>query len=78
MNDKTFQVSVDGEPVVIPRKDVTPAVILSAAGFQPEDRYLIEIEGQKKTSYRDNPNSEIRVHENQLFITARLAAVGVA
>lgn len=78
MKDKSFEITVDGETVEIPRKDVTPALIIEIAGLDPAERYLIQITGQKKESYKDSPNEVIHVHENQVFITGKLGAVAVA
>jgi len=76
--NKTFEVTVDCETVVIPRKHVTPSLILNKAGLDPADRYLIQINGQNKVSYKDKADQVINVHENQVFITGKLGAVAVA
>ena len=76
--DKTFTVTVDGEPVEIPRKGVTPRLVLQLAGLDPETRYLIEKRGSQTISYRDNPDAEISVHENQVFLSARFGPVPVS
>lgn len=77
-DDKTFTVTVDGEPVEIPRKDVTPRVILVAAGLDPSTRYLIEKHGSNTISYKDKPDQELNVHENQTFLTGRCGPVTVS
>ena len=77
-DNKTFTVSVDAEPVEIPRKDVTPKMILVAAGLDPDKRYLIEVIGNKNTSYIDLPNDAIKVHANQTFLTACRGPVTVS
>lgn len=76
--EKVFEVTVDGENVEIPREDVTPILILEKAGLDPADRYLIQIIGQKMESYKDDPEQDINVHQNQVFITGKLGAVAVA
>jgi hypothetical protein len=76
--EKTFTVTVDGEPVEIPRKDVTARAILIAAGLDPAQRYLIEKHGNQTTSYKDTPDAEIKVHQNQVFVTGRLGPVTVS
>jgi len=75
---KTFTVTVDGEPVEIPRKDVTPRDILTAANLDPTERYLIEKHGNQTTSYKDKLDEPIKVHENQTFLTGRLGPVTVS
>ena len=77
-NDKTFTVTVDGEPVEIPRKDVTAGNILEAAGLDPTVRYLIEKKGNKTISYKDRPDTVVNVHANQVFLTGRVGPVPVA
>lgn len=76
--DKTFTVSVDGDEFEIPRKGNTPASILTAAGIDPTKRYLIEIKGNNQTPYRDHPNEEIQVHQNQQFVTGSLDPIPVS
>jgi hypothetical protein len=77
-DEKVFEVTVDGEKVEIPRENVTPILILEKAGLDPADRYLIQIIGQKMESYKDDPEQDINVHQNQVFITGKLGAVAVA
>lgn len=76
--EKSFTVTVDGEEVEIPRKNVTPRQILEFAELDPTQRYLIERRGNRTISYRDNPDEEITVHQNQIFLTGRLGPVAVA
>ena len=76
--DKYFEITVDGEEIEVPRKNTTPTLILELAGIDPKERYLIQITGQNKESYKDNPEQEIHVHENQIFVTGKLGAVAVA
>lgn len=75
---KTFDVTVDGETVGIPRKDVTPRDILEAAGLNPDSRYLVEIKGSNRVSYKGETDEEINVHENQKFVSNRLGNVPVS
>lgn len=77
-HDKTFTVSVDGEPIVVPRTGNTPRKILELAGLDPSTRYLIEKRGNKTISYKDNADDEIQVHQHQIFVTGRCGAVPVA
>lgn len=77
-NDKTFTVTVDGEPVEVPRKDVTAREILVLAGLNPTERYLIEKHGDNTTSYKDNADGVVKVHENQVFLTGRCGPVTVS
>lgn len=77
-NDQTFTVTLDGEPVEVPRKDVTARDILVLAGLDPTQRYLIEKHGTQTTSYKENPDSPVKVHENQVFLTGRCGPVPVS
>ena len=78
VDKKTFSVTVDGELVEIPRKEVTPRLILQLAGIDPTKRFLIEKQGDHTISYRDNPDVEIHVHENEIFLTGKLGEVPVS
>ena len=76
--DKTFTVTVNGDPVEIPRTDMTARKVLIAAGLDPKQRYLIAKDGNRTIWYKDNPDEAIHVHENQVFLTGRLGPVSVS
>lgn len=77
-SDKTFTVTVDGEPVEVPRKDLTARDILLLAGLNATERYLIEKHGNNTTSYKDNLDGVVKVHESQVFLTGRCGPVPVS
>ena len=77
-HNKTFTVTVDGEPVEVSRKGVTARAILEIAGLDPATRYLIEKHGNQTISYKGKADSEVKVHQNQVFLTGRCGAVPVA
>ena len=61
--------TVDDEPQSTTSKILTPRQILSDAGIDPATHYLVELQGQHQVSYKDTPDVEIKMHENQKFIS---------
>jgi hypothetical protein len=63
------EVSVDGETYTAPSKEMTPDQILQLAGIDPTQNYLVEKHGREQTSYQNNGETSIKVHENETFIS---------
>lgn len=61
--------AVDGEPFTTTDPTLTPRQIMRLAGVDPDANYLVEIKGRHQTSYRDQPDVEIRVQKGDTFIT---------
>lgn len=68
-HDHTITYEVNGESESTTEKVLTPVQIIKNAGLDPESNYLIEIKGNQQISYKDNPNEEIKMHNNMKFIT---------
>jgi hypothetical protein len=69
-NDKhTIHYTVSDEPQSTTQKEMTPVEIMKNAGVDPAQNYLIQIEGNHKKSYKDNPNEIIHMHDKMTFIT---------
>lgn len=65
----TFNYTVDDEPQSTTSHILTPTQILTNAGIDPNTHYLVQIEGNNRISYQDNPNQEIHMHEHMKFIS---------
>jgi len=77
--EKTVVVLVDGEEVEIQKKNVTARIVLTAAGLDVKDRYLIEKQGTHTVSYKDKLDVEINgIHKGKEFLTVRLGPVAVS
>jgi hypothetical protein len=61
--------TVDDEPQSTTSKILTPKQILVNAGIDPANHYLVQLQGQHKISYKDNPDEEIKMHEHMRFIS---------
>lgn len=61
--------TVDGEKQTTSERELTSVQILSNAGIDAATHYLVQIEGQHKISYQDNPQTEIHMHEHMKFIS---------
>ena len=59
---EVFHYTVDGEPEMTDKKHLTANEILSLAGLEPNDYYLVQIypDGSQK-EYKDNPNEKIEM-----------------
>ena len=74
----TFNYKVDDEVYKTDKKEMTPNEILINAKFNPSQVYLIELEGEKETSFRDDPNKILHMHEGMEFITANRGPLPVS
>lgn len=66
---KLIDITLDGEPVTVDGHDQTPNTVLRAAGIDPATHYLVKIEGRHQTSYKDQGDVEIKVHEGEKFVS---------
>lgn len=77
--EKTVVVLVDGDSVEIPKKNVTARIILTSAGLDVNDRYLIEKQGDHTVSYKGKLDEEINgIHIGKEFFTGRIGPVIVS
>jgi hypothetical protein len=73
----TFLYAVDGEPQQTDQHVLTVRQILSNAGVNPVERYLIELRGKEQFPLHDL-DAEVHISENEKFITAFIGPVPVA
>ena len=66
--DKDIDYTVGDQEEETELKDMTPTQILEKAGIDPNTNYLIQIEGKKRVSYKDDPNTELKMHNGMKFI----------
>ncbi|MFJ9604700.1 hypothetical protein [Streptomyces althioticus] len=65
---KTVTVTVDGEPVEVP-KHTTPNAVLGMAGIDAATHYLVRITGRHQHSFAGRGEEEITVHERETFVS---------
>ncbi|MGW7360413.1 hypothetical protein ACWGI0_28215 [Streptomyces sp. NPDC054802] len=65
---KTVTVTVDGEPVEVP-KHTTPNTILALADIDAVTHYLVRITGRHQHSFAGRGEGEITVHERETFVS---------
>lgn len=68
-NPQAITFTVDGEPETTSERKLTPVQIMQLAHIDPASNYLVRVEGRNQTSYKDQPNTEIEVHEHEVFVT---------
>jgi len=66
---RTTTFYVDGETVTTQIQDLSQKQIMELARVNPATNYLVLVEGRHQTSYKDDPNTPIEVHENETFVT---------
>lgn len=76
MKMKTFEYSVDGEPQTTTEHELTAAKILSDAGLDPTQRYLIELKGKHQERLAND--AVVHMHEHMKFVTAFIGPVPVS
>lgn len=65
---ETVTVTVDGEPVEVP-KHTTPNTVLGLAGIDAATHYLVRITGRHQHSFAGRGEEEITVHERETFVS---------
>ena len=65
----TFNYTVDDEPQSTTSHDLTPNQILSNAGIDTSNHYLVEIRGKERISYQDKGDTVIHMHEHMKFVS---------
>ena len=73
-----FHYTVDGEPQETTEQILTPVQILSKAGLDASQYYLVEIIGNKQESFQNKPNDSIHMHEKMEFISVFLGSTPVS
>jgi len=70
--------SVDDEPQETTERTLTPVQIMQNAGIDPATHYLVELVGNTRKSYKDEPSATIHMHEHQKFATQFTGEVPVS
>lgn len=69
---------VNDEPQETRQRELTPRQIMSNSGVNPDENYLVEIEGHHRKSYKDKTDTPIHMHEHMVFITIFIGPVPVS
>ena len=70
--------TVADEPQTTTEHTLTPHQIMSNAGINPDENYLVEIRGRERVSFKDKPNEPIHMHEGQKFVVVFVGPVPVS
>ncbi len=73
-----FQYTVDGEAQTTTEHILTPIAIMKNAGVDPNTHYLVQMIGNTRKSYQDNPNEEIHMHNHMVFFTNAIGPTPVS
>ena len=77
-NHHGIDYTVDGEPQTTLERSLTPRQIITKAGLNPDERYLVQIQGRHQESYQNSPDEPIRLHEHEVFVTVFTGPVPVS
>lgn len=72
-----FEYTVDGEAQQTDKHQLTVREILTNAGVNPNERYLIELHGKDQVPLHDL-SAVVQMHQGLKFITAFIGPVPVA
>jgi hypothetical protein len=64
-----FNYIVDDEPQATSSHELSAKQILENAGIDPASHYLVQIEGDHRVSYQNDPDKLIHMHEHMKFIS---------
>jgi len=59
-------------------RTLTPSQIMSKAGINPDENYLVEIVGRERVSFKDKPNDPIEMRNGMKFVTVFVGPVPVS
>lgn len=66
---KHIKILLDGDPLVVPDKEITPNEILQLAGLDPATHYLVRVKGRHQDSFQGKGDESIRVHDGEVFVS---------
>lgn len=66
---RQVQITLDGDSLVLPSREVSPNQILTIAQLDPTTHYLVLVEGRHQVSYQGKGDDTIQVHNNEAFIS---------
>lgn len=69
---------IDDEPQETTEHVLTARQILENAGIDPSNHYLVEVQGDHQVSYKDNPETQIHIHEHQKFYSNKTGPTPVS
>lgn len=73
-----FDYTVDDESQTTTEHQLTPIQILTNAGIDGSNHYLVQIVGNHQESYKDRPEFEIHMHEHMKFISVPIGPTPVS
>lgn len=74
----TFEYTVDDEPQATENHVLTANQILTNAGIDPTQHYLVELKGATRESYENRGDEEIHMHQHMRFVSVRVGPTPVS
>lgn len=66
---KHIEILLDGEPLLVPDKKISPNEILKIAGLDPVTHYLVQVKNRHQISFQGKGDEPIRVHNDEVFVS---------
>lgn len=73
-----IEFTVDTEELLTDEAVLTPRQILKLAGIDPENHFLTEIKGREQISFEGRPDEPIRMHDDMVFVSAKVGPTPVS
>lgn len=77
-SERTVHFEVDDEVCSTRQHELPPVEIMRLAGVDPQNHYLVRIEGHHQHSYKDDPSTPIYIPQNAKFITLMIGPTPVS
>jgi hypothetical protein len=66
---------VDHESQTTESEELTAREILRHANIDPEQYYLVELRGEERISFKDNPDQKIKLHDGMHFLSVSFGRI---
>lgn len=66
---KHIEILLDGDPLLLPDKKISPNEILKIAGLDPTTHYLVRVEKREQISFQGKGDEPIKVHKGDVFVS---------
>jgi hypothetical protein len=73
-----FNYTVDGEPQETSAHSLTPTQILTNAGIDATNHYLVEVKGKHQESFRDKAETPIHIDQHMQFVSVFVGSMTVS
>lgn len=66
-----YEISVNQDKKWVPKTIETAAELLAAVDLNPNEVYLVQVQGHEQESFEGRPDARIRLHNGAKFVTGK-------